>query len=61
MGVQAIKKTGGTVIAQDEKDAQFSGMPAAAIQTRMVDFVLRLNEIAPALIALVKEEDLPHD
>jgi two-component system chemotaxis response regulator CheB len=61
MGVQAIKKTGGTVIAQDEKDAQFSGMPAAAIQTKMVDFVLQLNEIAPALIALVKEEDLPHD
>jgi PAS domain-containing protein len=33
MGVQAIKKMGGTVIVQDKDSAEFSGMPAAAIQT----------------------------
>ncbi len=53
MGVQAIKKMGGTVIVQDEKSSEFYGMPAAAIQTKCVDFVLPLEEIGPALITLV--------
>ncbi len=53
MGVQAIKKMGGTVIAQDQSSAEFFGMPGAAIETGMVDFVLPLNEIAPALVTLV--------
>ncbi len=53
MGVQAIKKMGGTVIAQDEATAEFPGMPGAAIQTRSVDFVLPLAEIASALVSLV--------
>ncbi|MDJ0706787.1 MAG: chemotaxis protein CheB [Leptolyngbyaceae cyanobacterium MO_188.B28] len=43
----------GTVIVQDEKTAEFSGMPVAAIQTGSVDFVLPLDEIAPTLITLV--------
>jgi two-component system chemotaxis response regulator CheB len=54
MGVKAVKKMGGTVIVQDEKTAQFSGMPEAAHQTGMVDFVLPLDEIAPALQTLVR-------
>ncbi len=53
MGVQAIKKVGGTVIVQDEKSSEFFGMPAAAIATGTVDFVLPLEEIAPALVTLV--------
>jgi len=53
MGVRAIKKTGGTVIVEDEKTAEFSGMPASAIQTRCVDFILPLDEIPPALMTLV--------
>lgn len=53
MGVQAIKKMGGTVIAQDEATAEFSGMPNAAIQTGQVDFILPLSEIASALVSLV--------
>lgn len=53
MGVQAIKKMGGTVIAQDLKTAEFGGMPQAAVETKSVDFVLALDEIAPALITLV--------
>ena len=53
MGVRAIKKMGGTVIAQDERTSQFHGMPGAAVQTGSVDFVLPLDEIPSALATLV--------
>lgn len=57
MGVEAIKKMGGTVIVQDDKSAEFSGMPAAAIKTGNVDFILRLDEISSALVTLVMDND----
>lgn len=53
MGVEAIKKMGGTVIVQDVKTAEFSGMPSAAIQTGNVDFILPLDEISSTLVTLV--------
>jgi two-component system chemotaxis response regulator CheB len=53
MGVQAIKKVGGTVIVQDKLSSEFFGMPGSAIDTGVVDFILPLEEIAPALITLV--------
>ena len=53
MGVRAIKKMGGTIIAQDEKTSDFFGMPGAAIETGTVDFVLPIEEIPPALVSLV--------
>ncbi len=52
-GVQAIKRRGGTVIVQDEESAEFRGMPAAARRAAHVDFVLPLEDIAPALRRLV--------
>jgi two-component system, chemotaxis family, protein-glutamate methylesterase/glutaminase len=57
MGVQGIKKMGGTVIVQDEKTSEFFGMPAAAIQTGNADFILLLDEIASALVTLVMKGD----
>src|SRR5687767_10329298 len=54
MGVKAIKKMGGTVIVQDEKTSEFFGMPEAAAKTGIVDLVLPLEEIAPALRRLVR-------
>ena len=57
MGVKAIKKMGGTVIAQDQNTAEFFGMPEAAQKTGAVDFVLPLEDIAPALEKLVRAED----
>ena len=57
-GVRAIKKMGGTVIAQDEGTSEFFGMPSAAIHTGQVDFVLPLNEMASALTTLVKRASL---
>lgn len=53
MGVRAIKKNGGTVIAQNEETSDFFAMPHAAIDSGAVDFVLALDEIAPALVSLV--------
>jgi two-component system chemotaxis response regulator CheB len=53
MGIEAIKKMGGTVIAQNEATSEFFGMPGAAIQSGKVDYVLALNEIAPVLLKLV--------
>lgn len=58
MGVKAVKKMGGTVLAQDEATAEFYGMPCAATQTGCVDFVLSLNEIAGALATLVAAGDV---
>jgi two-component system, chemotaxis family, protein-glutamate methylesterase/glutaminase len=49
MGVQAIHKMGGKVIAQDERTAEFFEMPSAAIATGAVDFVLPLGEIASTI------------
>ena len=53
MGVKAIKKMCGTVLAQDQRTSEFFGMPGAAIHSGSVDFVLPLEEIAPALVTLV--------
>jgi two-component system chemotaxis response regulator CheB len=58
LGVQGIKKVGGTVIAQDQASSEFFGMPGAAIKTGVPDFVLPLEEIARALNMLVMGEAL---
>ena len=58
MGVEAVKKMGGTVIAQDQDTSEFFGMPHAAIDTGCVDVVLSLEEIPQALVQLVMEADL---
>jgi two-component system chemotaxis response regulator CheB len=57
MGVRAIKKMGGTVVAQDKATSEFFGMPGAAIETGSVDFVLPLGEIASALVTLVMKNE----
>ena len=57
MGVTAVKSRGGTVIAQDPASADFAGMPQAAVETGMVDFVLPLDEIAQVVRDLVAPAD----
>lgn len=56
MGIKAIKEKGGTTIAQDEKTSEHFGMPQAAIATGTVDFVLPVQDIAPAIISLISGE-----
>ncbi|MFN2465234.1 MAG: chemotaxis protein CheB [Candidatus Dormibacteria bacterium] len=50
-GVRAIKATGGTVLVQD--DADFTGMPEAALATGMADYHLPLTELGIAINRLV--------
>jgi len=57
MGVTAVKSRGGTVIAQDPGSADFPGMPQAAVETGVVDFVLPLDEIAQVVRGLVARAD----
>jgi two-component system, chemotaxis family, protein-glutamate methylesterase/glutaminase len=52
-GARAVKRAGGRVLVQDQASAECFAMPAAAIATGCVDFVLPVATIAPALITLV--------
>jgi two-component system chemotaxis response regulator CheB len=58
-GVCAVKAAGGIVIAQDPETCEFLGMPAAAIATGCVDYVLPLEGIGPALVALAVKGKTP--
>jgi two-component system chemotaxis response regulator CheB len=51
-GVRAVKRRGGRVLAQEPETARAASMPASAVATGCVDFVLPLERIAPALTAL---------
>lgn len=44
-GILSIKEMGGLVIVQTPEEAQFDGMPASAINTGSVDFVLPVAEM----------------
>lgn len=52
-GVQAVKKMGGKVIAQDRSTSQVFSMPENAIETGCVDLVLPLDEIADGIANMV--------
>ena len=53
-GVQAVKLSGGMVLAQDETSAEHFGMPGSAIETGCVDRVVPLAQIAAELKRLVR-------
>ena len=48
-GVQAVKAARGCVLAQDEATSVIFGMPAEAIRTGVVDQVLGIDEMYPAI------------
>ena len=51
-GVRAVKRHGGRVLAEDPQTATASSMPAHAIATGCVDFVLPSQRIAAGLLSL---------
>jgi two-component system CheB/CheR fusion protein len=55
IGVRAIRKAGGLVIAQDPDEAGYSGMPRSAILTGVVGKVLPVGKIALALLEAAKQ------
>jgi two-component system chemotaxis response regulator CheB len=58
LGIKAIKEQGGTTIVQDPRTAEQKSMPRSAIATGMVDLVLPLDDIAPAIITLITKGDI---
>ncbi|MFL5755161.1 MAG: chemotaxis protein CheB [Chloroflexota bacterium] len=53
-GTVAVRFRGGTTIAQDPADALFPDMPANAIKTECVDYIVPASEIAELLDGLVR-------
>jgi chemotaxis response regulator CheB len=51
-GLLAIRKAGGTTIAQEPEEAQSPEMPIAALEASAVDFCLPIKEIAAKLSEL---------
>jgi len=55
-GLKRIKECGGLAIVQEPASAEVSAMPEAALKLTAVDYVLKLEEIAPLLVKLSKEK-----
>lgn len=58
-GLIAIKGTGGTSVIQDPADAEWPSMPRNALMRDHVDHALALDQLAPLLSRLVREEAGP--
>jgi len=54
LGLRAVKAEGGMTMVQDEKDAEYNGMPKSAIDTGQVDYILPANKMAAQLMKYVK-------
>lgn len=50
VGLSRIKEQGGVTLAQHPEDAEFDGMPQAAINTHKVDFVLPVVEMPQKIL-----------
>jgi two-component system CheB/CheR fusion protein len=66
VGLSRIKEQGGVTIVQTPSDAEFDGMPQAAIATSMVDVVLPVAEIPQKILELWRNSQTitlpaPHD
>ena len=52
-GLHAIRRAGGRTIAESEATAVVYGMPAAAVQAGLADFILPLDEVCDAMAGLL--------
>lgn len=55
-GLRAVHEAGGITIVQDPAEAEFSSMPASAMENLTVTFCLHLSDIGAALELLVRRE-----
>lgn len=53
MGMSCIKETGGVTVAQDEATSVVFGMPGAAIESGVVDYVVPAEELPVKILELV--------
>ena len=58
LGVKRIKERGGLTIAQDPGEAEYDGMPRAAIASGLVDWVLNVGEMPKRILDYVRRESL---
>jgi two-component system, chemotaxis family, CheB/CheR fusion protein len=56
IGLKHIRAQGGLTIAQDPNEAEFDSMPASAISTGMVDWVLPVAQMPAKLLEFVRNE-----
>ena len=62
VGIKAIKEEGGLLMVQSPEEAEYDGMPRAAIDTGIVDVVLPVSELADTLMKYAKRPGtLPRD
>jgi chemotaxis methyl-accepting protein methylase/signal transduction histidine kinase len=54
VGIGTIKEQMGLVMAQDPQSAKYPGMPARAIATRLVDYVLPASKMGRRLVTYLK-------
>ena len=54
IGVRAVKESGGIILVQDPKEAEYASMPRSAIATGVADFVLPVRDIARRLADLIR-------
>lgn len=55
-GMEAIKRSGGTLVVQDPEEAEFPGMPLSVLRNMTVDYSLRLEDIGPAISNIVQNK-----
>ncbi|HUP05531.1 MAG TPA: CheR family methyltransferase, partial [Caldimonas sp.] len=56
IGLKRVKERGGLAIAQDPLEAEYGGMPRAAIATGMVDWVLPVAEMPARIVEYRRRE-----
>jgi two-component system, chemotaxis family, protein-glutamate methylesterase/glutaminase len=55
-GLRRIRELGGRIIAQDEHTSSVFGMPAAAIEEGLADFILPISMVPAKLVEMVGQE-----
>ena len=61
LGLKAVKGAGGMVMVQDEKQAEYDGMPRGAISTGLADFILPVERMPEELVSYATHPFLEPD